>query len=429
MTAAPPTSRGVVADSIERRAGAQAGLFGGAYAGRRVLVTGDTGFKGSWLCAWLRGLGADVAGYALAPPTTPSLFDLIGLSGEVAHVTGDVRDLAALSAAVAACRPEIVFHLAAQPLVRPSYDDPRGTFETNVMGVVNLLEAVRVCPSVRAVVNVTSDKCYENQETSHAYHEADALGGYDPYSASKGGSEIVSAAYRRSFFGPGSAVCLATARAGNVIGGGDWAADRLVPDCVRAVVAGREIVVRRPLAVRPWQHVLEPLSGYLWLGARLLGDGHHYDGAWNFGPAAAGAVPVAEVVGEFIAAFGSGAWRAAEPVDEHLHEAGLLLLDCVKSREELGWTGVWDTSTAVRRAAAWYRAWAAGARDGSARAGSRDRAGSGVGSGSGDRAGSGAATDPRSALIADIDGYVAAARARGLRWTQAALRATGGGPA
>ena len=409
MTAAPPTPRGVAAGGSERRAGAQAELFGGAYAGRRVLVTGDTGFKGSWLCAWLSDLGASVAGYALAPPTTPSLFGLIDLGGEAAHVAGDVRDLAALSAAVAACRPEIVFHLAAQPLVRTSYGDPRGTFETNVMGVVNLLEAVRACRSVRAVVNVTSDKCYENRETSHAYREDDALGGYDPYSASKGGSELVTAAYRRSFFGPDSRLCLATARAGNVIGGGDWAADRLVPDCVRALVAGREIFVRRPSAVRPWQHVLESLSGYLWLGARLLGDGHRYDGAWNFGPDAA-AVSVAEVVGEFIAAYGSGSWRAAEAVDDQLHEAGLLLLDCAKSRDELGWTGVWDTATAVRRTAAWYRTWATGATDSNVATGPRD------------------AGKLRSVLKADIDSYVDAARARGVSWVQTLASAADGRP-
>jgi CDP-glucose 4,6-dehydratase len=275
------------------------------------------------------------------------------------------------------------------------------------MGVVNLLEAVRACPSVRVVVNVTSDKCYENRETSHAYGEADALGGYDPYSASKGGSELVTAAYRRSFFGPGSTLCLATARAGNVIGGGDWAADRLVPDCVRALAAGREIVVRRPSAVRPWQHVLESLSGYLWLGARLLGDGHRYDGAWNFGPAAA-AVSVAEVVREFIAAYGSGSWRAVEPVDDQLHEAGLLLLDCTKSRDELGWTGVWDSTTAVRRTAAWYRTWAAGATYLAGTADLRD------------------ATDLRSALKADIDSYVDAARAGGVQWTQSLANATDG---
>ena len=408
MTPAPLTPRAAATGTFERRAATGVELFGGAYAGRRVLVTGDTGFKGSWLCCWLSDLGASVAGYALAPPTTPSLFELIGLGGEVAHVAGDVRDLAALSTAVAAYRPEIVFHLAAQPLVRPSYGDPRGTFETNVMGVVNLLEAVRVCSSVRVVVNVTSDKCYENRETSHAYGETDALGGYDPYSASKGGSELVTAAYRRSFFGPGSAVCLATARAGNVIGGGDWAADRLVPDCVRALVAGREIVVRRPSAVRPWQHVLESLSGYLWLGARLLGDGHRRDGAWNFGPDAV-AVSVAEVVGELIAAYGSGSWRAVEPVDDQLHEAGLLLLDCTKSRDELGWTGVWDVTTAVRRTAAWYRTWAAGAAD------------------LHDATELRGATDVRGALKADIDSYVAAARARGVPWIQALVGATDGG--
>ena len=393
MTAAPPTPRGVVPDTFERRAVARVELFGGAYTGRRVLVTGDTGFKGSWLCAWLSDLGANVAGYALAPPTTPSLFDLIGLDGEVAHVAGDVRDLAALSAAIAVCRPEIVFHLAAQPLVRPSYDDPRGTFETNVMGVVNLLEAVRVCPSVRVVVNVTSDKCYENCETTVAYREDDALGGYDPYSASKGASELVTAAYRRSFFGCDSAVCVATARAGNVIGGGDWATDRLVPDCVRAIAAGHEIVVRHPAAVRPWQHVLESLAGYLWLGARLLADGHACEGAWNFGPAAGATISVAELVREFVAAYGTGSWRAADD-RERIHEAGLLLLDCTKSRDELGWTAVWDARAAVTRTAAWYRGWAAGA------------------------------ADLRGALEADIADYVRAAGALGLPWTSAKASAT-----
>lgn len=408
MTTASPAPGGRASGPHERLAAAPVEPFGGAYAGRRVLVTGDTGFKGSWLTAWLCDLGASVAGYALAPPTTPSLFGLIGLDAEVAHVTGDVRDLGVLSTAVAAFRPELVFHLAAQPLVRASYGDPRGTFETNVMGVVNLLEAVRGCPSVRVVVNVTSDKCYENRETRHAYREGDALGGYDPYSASKGGSELVTAAYRRSFFGLSSSVCLATARAGNVIGGGDWAADRLVPDCVRALVAGREIVVRRPAAVRPWQHVLESLSGYLWLGARLLGDGHRYDGAWNFGPDAA-AVPVADVVKEFIAAYGSGSWRVAEPLDEQFHEAGLLLLDCAKSRDELGWTGVWDTSTAVRRTAAWYRAWADGAVD------------------SRTAADAGRAADLRGALKADIESHVADARALGAQWTQAPVSVGVGG--
>ena len=365
---------------------ARAALFDGIYAGRRVLVTGDTGFKGSWLCAWLAGLGATVGGYALAPPTDPSLFELLALGGEVAHVTGDVRDLAALTAAVGRFAPEMVFHLAAQPLVRPSYADPRATFEINVMGVANLFEAVRACRSVRVVVNVTSDKCYENRETTHAYGEGDALGGHDPYSASKGCAELVTGAYRRSFFDAGSRVCLASARAGNVIGGGDWAAERIVPDCVRAIAAGAEVLVRRPEAVRPWQHVLESLSGYLWLGARLRGDGHQRDGAWNFGPGAGSRVTVAEVVETFIAAYGAGSWRVADVAVAQPHEAGLLLLDCAKARDELAWRPVWEVGPAVARTAAWYRAWAAGA------------------------------TDLRAAVEADIAAYVGDARAGGLRW-------------
>ena len=377
---------------------ARAALFDGVYAGRRVLVTGDTGFKGSWLCVWLAGLGASVGGYALAPPTDPSLFQLLALGGEVAHVTGDVGHRAALTAAVEHFAPEMVFHLAAQPLVRPSYADPRGTFETNVMGVANLFEAVRSCPSVRVVVIVTSDKCYENRETTHAYSEADALGGHDPYSASKGCAELVTGAYRRSYFGAGSGVCVASARAGNVIGGGDWAADRIVPDCVRAIGAGTEVLVRRPDAVRPWQHVLESLSGYLWLGARLLSDGHERDGAWNFGPGAGSRVPVAEVVENFLAAYGAGSWRAADAVVEELHEAGLLLLDCAKARDELAWSPVWDVSAAIARTAAWYRAWATGG------------------------------VDLRAALQADIAEYVGDARAEGLPWAGGVGAPTGSAP-
>ncbi len=363
-------------------------LFDGVYAGRRVLVTGDTGFKGSWLCAWLSSLGAVVGGYALAPPTDPSLFELAGLGGEVAHVAGDVRDLAALRSAVAAFEPELIFHLAAQPLVRASYGDPVGTFATNVMGAVNLFEAVRVCPSVRVVVNVTSDKCYENPGAGTAFREGDPLGGHDPYSASKACAEVVTAACRRSFFGAASTVRIASARAGNVIGGGDWADDRLVPDCVRAIVAGREVVVRRPAAVRPWQHVLEPLSGYLWLGARLLLDGQRRDGAWNFGPGAHAAMPVAAVVEAFLAAYGAGSWRTDAAGEDQPHEAAALLLDGEKARAELGLRPVWDVGSAIARTAAWYRLWGAGG------------------------------ADLRGALQADVDCYVRAARELSLPWAR-----------
>ena len=253
-----------------------------------------------------------------------------------------------------AARPEVVFHLAAQALVRQGYAEPRETFETNVMGTVNVLEAARACPSVRAVVIVTSDKCYENRETGQAYRETDAMGGRDPYSASKGAAELVTRAYRDSFFADGAAV--ASVRAGNVIGGGDWAADRIVPDCVRALTAGQSIVVRNPDAVRPWQHVLEPLSGYLQLAARLLDGDRTAAEAWNFGPGVAGGErPVRWVVERFLEEWGSGSWTTPPGVEPQPHEARRLSLDSAKARERLGWAPVWDAPEAVRRTAAWYR--------------------------------------------------------------------------
>jgi CDP-glucose 4,6-dehydratase len=333
-------------------------LFGGAYAGRRVLVTGHTGFKGSWLCEWLLSLGAEVSGYALEPPTDPSLFAELDLARRIAHHRiGDVRDLAALRGFFAETRPEIVFHLAAQPLVRLSYEQPVETFETNVMGTVDVLEAVRGCDSVRVAVNVTSDKCYENRETGQAYCEVDAMGGWDPYSSSKGCAEIVTTAYRRSFFGDGSNVRIASARAGNVIGGGDWAADRIVPDCIRALAAGEPIVVRNPGAVRPWQHVLEPLSGYLTLAARVLEAPRRYADAFNFGPSSGDQVDVEELVGLFLSAWGSGSMT--RPLDEGAapHEAGLLRLSCEKAAHVLGWRPVLDGREAIRWTAEWYRQW------------------------------------------------------------------------
>ncbi len=336
-----------------------------SYRARRIFVTGHTGFKGAWLAEWLGTLGAEVTGYALDPPTQPSLFDALGLGERLRHVVADVRDRDRLVAEVQAAQPSVIFHLAAQPLVRRAYAEPRETFETNVMGTVNVLEAARTCASVRAVVIVTSDKCYQNLETGRAFRETDAMGGRDPYSASKGCAELVTAAYRESFFADGAAV--ASVRAGNVIGAGDWAADRIIPDCVRALAAGEPIVVRNPDAVRPWQHVLEPLSGYLWLAARMLRDGRRYEGPWNFGPTDQdGARPVRWVVERFLEEWGSGSWTTPGDAVRQPHEAHGLSLDSAKAREQLGWAPVWDAQTAVRQTASWYREYhraAATARD------------------------------------------------------------------
>jgi CDP-glucose 4,6-dehydratase len=340
-----------------------AGPFGGAYKGLTVLVTGHTGFKGSWLSLWLSDLGAKVVGYALEPPTEPSAFVAMRLADRVTDVRGDVRDAEKLSAVLSEHRPDIVFHLAAQALVRPSYDEPRLTFETNVMGTVNLFEAVRACDSVRAVVNVTSDKCYENREWVYAYREIDPMGGFDPYSSSKGCAELVTSAYRRSFFSAEGAAKVASARAGNVIGGGDWAPDRLIPDCVRALTAGESVLVRNPGAVRPWQHVLEPISGYLWLGARLLAGDGGLAAAWNFGPEARGNMTVAEVVGEFVDFWGEGEWHSPAEQAASPHEATTLKLDVTKAADVLRWHPVWEIRRAVDATAEWYRAFADGKGD------------------------------------------------------------------
>lgn len=336
---------------------AVAGAFGGVFAGRRVSITGHTGFKGSWLALWLAELGAEVSGFALEPPTDPSLFVDAGVAERLySHRIGDIRDARATEAFIVESRPEIVVHLAAQPLVRDSYDDPVTTYETNVMGTVHVLEAVRECDSVRAVVSVTSDKCYENHERSAAYRETDALGGFDPYSSSKGCAEIVTAAYRRSFFShPGSAR-IATARAGNVVGGGDWARDRIVPDCIRALARNTNVIVRNPDAVRPWQHVLEPLSGYLTLAAALL-EGDEAQGAWNFGPDDEGTVPVRDLVDEILEAWGSGRWELDPAASAQPHEARLLRLDSTKAHTQLGWVPVWDVAETLSRTAAWYGGW------------------------------------------------------------------------
>lgn len=327
------------------------------YRGKKVLITGHTGFKGSWLVRMLLLAGADVYGYALAPPTHPALFDILGLKKEMRSENGDVRDYDHLLRFLGEVQPEYVFHLAAQPIVRTSYRYPRETFETNVMGTVNLLEAVRHTKSVRSVVNVTTDKVYENRETRHPYREDEPLDGFDPYSNSKSCSDLVTHSYRSSFFekdGP----AVSTARAGNVIGGGDFADCRIIPDCFRAASTGQEVILRNPASVRPYQHVLEPLSAYLLLAMREDQD-PRLQGAYNVGPDTEDAVTTGEIADLFIGTWGNGAsWRAVS--DGGPHEAGLLLLDSTKIRETLGWKPVWHIGEAVQKAALWYRIYADG---------------------------------------------------------------------
>lgn len=329
------------------------------WQGKRIFLTGHTGFKGGWLSLWLQQLGAVVTGYALQPPTKPSLFEVSNVGQGMRSIIGDVCDADSLKRVMSDARPEIVIHMAAQPLVRYSYANPVETYATNVMGTVHLLEAVRATPGVRSVVNVTSDKCYENKEWLWGYRENEPMGGYDPYSNSKGCAELVTAAYRNSYFNPEKhaehGVSIATARAGNVIGGGDWALDRLIPDMLRAIGRGEAVLIRNPGAIRPWQHVLEPLSGYLMLAERLYVQGPAYAEGWNFGPHEADAKPVKWIIERITQAWGQGAPWKLDSVPQP-HEATYLKLDWSKARARLDWHPRWNIGQTIEKIVEWHKA-------------------------------------------------------------------------
>lgn len=326
--------------------------------GKRVLLTGHTGFKGSWLSLWLLSMGSVLRGIALDAPTAPALFDIARVADGMDHKVADIRDYNSIRGLIAEFKPEIIFHMAAQPLVRMSYEEPIATYATNVMGTVHVLEAARHAGSVRSIVNVTTDKCYENQEWVWGYREDEAMGGYDPYSSSKGCAELVSSAYRKSFL-QASGIGLATARAGNVIGGGDWALDRLVPDTLKALEQQRPVLIRNPHAVRPWQHVLEPLSGYLLLAESLFEHGQLDAEGWNFGPCDDDARPVQWVVERLCEEWGGGASWVLQPGD-HPHEANYLKLDVSKARQRLRWSPRLSLQTALTHVTDWHRAWLSG---------------------------------------------------------------------
>ncbi|CAH1208477.1 CDP-glucose 4,6-dehydratase [Paenibacillus allorhizoplanae] len=332
---------------------------------KRVFITGHTGFKGSWLSLWLTHMGAKVAGYALQPPTSPSLFELCNIEGLLEKSTiADIRDLESIKKAVSDFKPEIVIHMAAQPLVRDSYKIPVETYSINVMGTVNVFEAIRTTESVKAVVNVTTDKCYENKEWEWGYRENERLGGYDPYSNSKACSELVTSAYRNSFFNPEKynehGVAIASARAGNVIGGGDWAVDRLIPDCVRSLLLAEEIVIRNPNSIRPWQHVLEPLSGYLLLAEKLYMHGVQYAEGWNFGPSDNDAKPVSWIVDKICDIWGESSHYRIDG-GSHPHEAHYLKLDCSKAKSLLNWQPRWELERTLKSIVYWSQMYNKGA--------------------------------------------------------------------
>lgn len=330
------------------------------WTGKRVLVTGHTGFKGSWLSLWLQEMGAFVKGYSLPAPTIPSLFEEAKVWEGMSTEEGDIRDFTHLRQVMNDFKPEIVFHMAAQPLVRLSYDEPMETYSTNVMGTVYLLEAVKQVGGVKAVVNVTSDKCYENREWVWGYREDEAMGGYDPYSNSKGCAELVASSYRQSFFNANKysehGCALASVRAGNVIGGGDWADDRLIPDILQAFTNKKKVEIRSPHAIRPWQHVLEPLSGYIMIAEKLYLEGSSFAEGWNFGPKDEDAQPVEKIVKHLTLSWGDGAeWFLSQEV--HPHEANYLKLDCSKAKMRLNWQPVWDLETTLDKIVGWQKAW------------------------------------------------------------------------
>lgn len=327
--------------------------------GKKVFLTGHTGFKGSWLSLWLQSMGAHVKGYALAAPTTPALFEEARVSKDMQSETGDIRDLQAVTQSMVSFAPDILIHMAAQPLVRLSYRQPVDTYSTNVMGTVHVLEAARQCSTLRAIVNVTTDKCYDNREWEWGYREHEPMGGHDPYSNSKGCAELVTSAYRNSFFNGVQEAALASARAGNVIGGGDWAADRLIPDILIAFEKQQPVIIRNPRATRPWQHVLEPLSGYLLLAEKLWERGHDVAQGWNFGPLDEDAWPVDRILEQMVSTWGAGAsWTLDQ--NPQPHEARYLKLDISKARAHLRWSPTWSLDTTLARIVDWHRAWLAG---------------------------------------------------------------------
>ena len=330
------------------------------WKGKRVFVTGHTGFKGSWLSLWLQLMGAEVKGFSLAPPTQPALFEVAKVGDNMQTEIGDIRNLQQLSQSIRAFNPDVLLHLAAQPLVRLSYKEPVDTYSTNVMGTVNVLEAARYAPQLKSVVIITTDKCYENREWEWGYRENEPMGGHDPYSNSKGCAELVVSAYRRSFFYTNDTTAVASARAGNVIGGGDWADDRLIPDILRAFEQQQPVIIRNPLSTRPWQHVLEPLSGYLVLAERLYNEGNAFAEGWNFGPKDDDCQPVQWILEKMVQFWGEGA-RYEWDKSEQPHEANFLKLDCSKAATRLKWHPQWRLADTLEKIVHWHRAWLRGA--------------------------------------------------------------------